>query len=130
MTTKHVTKLTNDQATRMGEDTRNAMDLAHRQLNEYKAKLLEELGFIDTVEMMMSPSQLEALIAQVEEIRMEQILIEPARKEGEKQTVSTIWSYPDDLHSFLHRSDFKSQFNLRTSDKGITLGQDVPAVKA
>lgn len=130
MTTKHVTKLTNEQAARMGEDTRNAMDLAHRQLAEYKEKLAEDLGFVDLVGMGLSTTQFATLLAQVSEIRMEQVLIEPARKEGEKQTVSTIWGYPDELHEFLHRSDFKSPFNLLTADKGITLGQEASAVKA
>jgi hypothetical protein len=130
MTTRQSAKLTDEQAARMGEDTRNAMDLAHRQLSEYKEKLAEELSFINMTEMGLSPSQFATLYAQVAEIRMEQVLIEPARKEGEKQTVSTIWGYPDELHEFLHRPEFKSPFNLLTDDKGITLGQDVPAIKA
>lgn len=129
MTQTQTKKLTDEQAARMGEDSRRSLELAHKQLNEYQDALISELADINAMAFGLSPQDHAALIEEVREVTMEVVRIEPAMKESEQQTVSVIYGYPDTLHAFLSRADFKSPYNL-TTEGGITLVEAAPITKA
>jgi hypothetical protein len=93
----------------MGEEYRTLLDQALQQLEEHKVWLKAELIKAGDVQAW--------LVAEVESISVQ---LATVKRESDKPLVSVMWTYPDNLHAYLKRSDIPSTLQ-KALQGGITV---------
>lgn len=121
-------EITPEQAEQLGAEYRLLIEQANEQLDQHKLWLQLQLQNLNPIKYSLSVEMQAQLVSEVPLIKLEMVRLEPAIKEGEKQTVTAVYEYPDALHAFLSRGDISNALNL-AAQGGITVDVEAPSLK-
>ena len=122
------TEITPEQAETLGAEYRKLMELAQEQLVQHRLWLDSQLKHIHPNTYGLTPEAHAQLIDEAQLIKLEMVRLEPAMKDGDKQTASVVYEYPDSIHAFLSRPDVPRTLSILMQG-GMTIDADVPSIK-
>lgn len=125
---KKTEEITPEMAEQLGAEYRKLIEQASEQLTQHKLWLDSQLKHIDPVKYGLTPQEHAQIIDEAGLIKLEMVRIEPAIKEGEKQTVTAVYEYPDMVHAFLSRADIATALSI-PAHGGITIDVETPSLK-
>jgi len=121
-------EITPEMAEQLGAEYRKLIEQAQEQLTQHRLWLRLQLCSLGLTETGLDAEQRAQLVEEAGLIKLEMVRLEPSLKEGEKQTVTAVYEYPDALHAFLSRADISEALSI-PAQGGMTLDTNIPSIK-